>query len=98
MSGFLQVALLGGVPFLVYFIYQRRRHNRAFGEVARRAGLQLGARPYLVYSLVFAPLGAVALVLCSPPLESLTRPGSAQRPFVGLGCRSGRLPDESLAA
>jgi membrane protease YdiL (CAAX protease family) len=84
-SAVVQVALLGGVPFLGYWIYQRRRHGRTFRETARRAGLQLGEPRYLVYSLAFALAGVVILVLWSPPLEPLMRQGSAQRQFVGLG-------------
>src|SRR2546427_13067717 len=85
LSAFVQVALLGGVPFVIYFIYQKRRHKRTFGEIARRAGLQLGAPRYLLYSLAFALVGVVMLVLWSPPVELLTRPGSVQRQFIGLG-------------
>jgi len=85
LSAFLQVALLGGVPFVIYLIYQKRRHKRTFEEIARRAGLQLGAPRYLLYSLAFALVGVVMLVLWSPPVELLTRPGSAQRQFIGLG-------------
>ena len=85
LSALLQVLLLGGAPFLGYFIYQRWRHQRTFAEVAKRAGLQLGAPRYLVYSLVFGLSGVVVLLVWSPPLDLLVRQGSAQRQFVGLG-------------
>lgn len=85
LSAFFQVTLLGGVPFLGYFIYHKWRHRRTFGEIAGRAGLQLGEPRYLFYSLAFALVGVVILVLWSPPLEVFTRQGSAQRQFVGLG-------------
>ncbi len=85
ISAVVQLALLGGVPFLGYWFYQRRRHKRTFRETARRAGLQLGEPRYLVYSIAFALAGVVILVLWSPPLEPLMRQGSAQRQFVGLG-------------
>jgi membrane protease YdiL (CAAX protease family) len=85
ISAFLQVALLGGVPFLGYLIYQRRRYKRTFREIAGQAGLQLGQPRYLVYSVACALAGVLILVLWSPPLEALTRQGSAQRQFVGLG-------------
>ena len=85
MSAFLQVTLLGGVPFLGYFVYHKWRHKRTFVEVARQAGLQLGAPRYLLYSLAFALAGVVILVVWSPSLEPFTRKGSAQHPFVGLG-------------
>ena len=85
LSALLQVVVLGGVPLLGYFIHQKWRYKRTLGEIARRAGLQLGAPRYLVYSVIFALAGLIILVLWSPPLEPLTREGSAQRRFVGLG-------------
>ena len=85
VSALLQVMVLGGVPFLGYWAYQRWRHQRSFGEVAKRAGLQLGQPRYLAYSLAFALVGVAILTISSPPLEALTRQGSAQRQFVGLG-------------
>jgi membrane protease YdiL (CAAX protease family) len=85
LSAFLQLALLGGVPFFGYFVYQRWRHKRPFREIAARAGLQRGESRCLLYSLAFALAGVVILVLWPPPLEPLTRQGSAQRQFVGLG-------------
>jgi hypothetical protein len=53
-------------------------------EVAA-AGLQLGDPRYLIYSLAFALVGVAVITISSPPLEPLTRQGSAQRQFVGLG-------------
>jgi membrane protease YdiL (CAAX protease family) len=85
ISTFAQVALLGGIPFLGYFIYQRWRRKRTFREATRRAGLQLGQPRYLLYSLACALVVVVILVLWSPPLEPLIRQGSALRQFVGLG-------------
>jgi membrane protease YdiL (CAAX protease family) len=85
LSAFLQALVLGGIPFLGYFVYQRWRHKRTFGEVARRAGLQVGEPRYLAYSLAFALLGVVIIWFWSPPLEPFIRQGSAQRQFVGLG-------------
>ena len=84
-SALLQVALLGGVPFFAYFIWQRRRHGRTFHETARRAGLQLGEPRYLAISLLFSLAGVVGLMVWPPPLEPLTRQGSMYRHFVGLG-------------
>ena len=85
MSALLQAAVLGGGPFLGSFVFHKWRHKRTFVEVAKRAGLQLGERRFLVYSLAFALAGNIILVLWSPPLEPFTRQGAAQRPFVGLG-------------
>ena len=42
ISALLNLVVLGGLPLLVYFAYQKLRFNRSFSEVARRAGLQLG--------------------------------------------------------
>ena len=85
VSAILQVLLLGGIPFFGYAIYQRVRHKRTFHESARRAGLQLGQPRYLLYSLACALFIVLFIALWSPPLEPLTREGSAQRKFVGLG-------------
>ena len=84
-SAFLQLAVLGGVPFLIYFSFQKWLHKRTYQEVAKRAGLQFCEWRYLAYSLGFALIGVAAVVIWSPPLETFTRPGSAQRQFVGLG-------------
>jgi membrane protease YdiL (CAAX protease family) len=65
--------------------YQWWRHKRSFGEVAKRAGLQLGDPRYLIYSLAFALVGVAVITISSPPVGPLTRQGSAQRQFVGLG-------------
>jgi membrane protease YdiL (CAAX protease family) len=85
ISAILQLALLGGVPFLGFLIYQRRRWKRTLREIAGRAGLQLGEPRYLFYSLAFVLAGIVGAVLWSPPLEPITRRGSMLREFVGLG-------------
>ena len=85
ISAVIQASVLGGVPFVAFFIYQRWRHHRTFREVAQDAGLQLGQPRYLLYSLAFAAVGVIVLLIWSPPLGPLTRPGSAQHQFVGLG-------------
>ena len=79
------VLLLGGIPFAVYFLWHRLRHKRGFGEVARRAGLQVGDPKYVAYSAAFAAVSVAALLLWSPPIEVFTREGSPQRAFLGLG-------------
>jgi membrane protease YdiL (CAAX protease family) len=85
LSALLEVTLVAGVPFLGYFIYQKRRHKLALSEIARRAGLQGCAWRYLAYSIAFALVVVLVIVIWPPPLEPLTRQGSAQRQFVGLG-------------
>ena len=84
-SAVIQASALGGVPFLGYFIYQKWRHKRSFSEIACRAGLQRCPWRYLVWSIAFSLVGVVVVVIWSPPLETFTRQGSAQRQFVGLG-------------
>ena len=85
LSALVNLLVLAGLPFFAYFVYQKWRHKRAFGEILRRAGLQLGAGRYLAYSAAFACAGVAILVLWPPPLDPLVRKGSPQRPFVGLG-------------
>lgn len=84
VSALLNVLVLAGLPWLGYALYGRLRHGRPFAESARRAGLQLGQRRYLGYSALFA-LAFSLPILALLPLEPLLRPGSPQRPFVGLG-------------
>lgn len=85
VSALLQVALLGGVPFLAYAAYQRWRHKRPFRDICKRAGLQVGEPRYLLYSALLGLAVVVALILWTPPLEALIREGSGQAKFAGLG-------------
>ena len=85
LSALVNLLVFAGLPFFAYFVYQKWRHKRAFGEILRRAGLQLRAGRYLAYSAAFACAGVAILVLWPPPLDPLVRKGSPQRPFVGLG-------------
>lgn len=85
VSALLNVVVLAGIPFLIYFIYHRRRHGRGLAEVAQRAGLRIGETRYLIYSAAFA-LASVAVLLIWPPrMEPFLREGSPQRAFAGLG-------------
>ena len=83
-SAILNVVVLALIPFLGYYLYHRR-HGRTFGEVARRAGLQLGEVRYIGYGAAAAVLVVVAIVVWPPPLEPFLREGSPQREFAGLG-------------
>src|SRR5215831_1639713 len=85
ISAILQVTLFAGFPFLVYWLYQRRRFKLTFREAAKRAGLRCGELRYFAYSGAFAFAAVAVLVIWTPPLEALSRPGSAQHQFVGLG-------------
>ena len=85
LSALLNLTLLGGLPFLIYFAYQKWRHKRRFSEIAQRAGLQLGDGRSLAYSFIAAVATVAVLVVWPPPLEPFLREGSPQRAFVGLG-------------
>ena len=85
LSALVNLLVFAGLPFFAYFVYQKWRHKRPFGEILRRAGLQLGAGRYLAYSAALACAGVAILVLWPPPLDPFVRQGSPQRPFVGLG-------------
>ena len=85
LSALVNLLVFAGLPFFAYFVYQKWRHKRAFGEILRRAGLQLGGGQYLAYSAALACAGVAIVVLWPPPLDPLVRKGSPQRPFVGLG-------------
>ncbi|MEM8996760.1 MAG: hypothetical protein AAGF23_18390, partial [Acidobacteriota bacterium] len=77
--------LLAGIPFLGYVAFHKLKHKNSFKTIRKRAGLQLGKKRYLLYSLGFAAAGSVALVLVPLPTEPFTREGSAQHQFAGLG-------------
>lgn len=85
LSATLNVLVLGGIPFLFYFLYHKLRHRRSLPEIARRAGLQMGAARYVGYCALAALMGVAVLVLWPPPLAPFVREGSPQRDFVGLG-------------
>lgn len=85
LSAVMNLVLLAGVPFLVYFVYQKRRRKLGFREVTQRAGLRLGKLRYITYSLVLSLVSVMMILVWPPPLESIANEGSAQRQFVGLG-------------
>ena len=77
--------LLVVLPFLAFFLFHKFRHKRGFREVAVRAGLQRGELIYLGYGAAVSLVVVLALLFFTPDLEALTRKGSAQNEFVGLG-------------
>lgn len=83
-SAFLNLGLLAGFPFLLYFAYQKLRRGRDFREIARRAGLQVGEIRFIGYSVIFALFSVTILIVWSPG-EAILRQGSASRQFLGLG-------------
>jgi membrane protease YdiL (CAAX protease family) len=85
ISALLNLTILGGIPFLVYLVYQKLRHKRRFRDIAQRAGLRGGDRHYLGYSLMTAIATVAVLVVWPPQLEPFLREGSPQRAFAGLG-------------
>lgn len=85
LSALLNVVVLAALPFLFYFVYHRWRHRRTLTEVARRAGLQLGEKRYMLYSLGFTLASVLILLIWPPPLEPMLRKGSAAQAFAGLG-------------
>jgi membrane protease YdiL (CAAX protease family) len=92
LSALVNLLVFGGLPFLSYFAYQKWRHQRTFGEISRRAGLQLGSSRYVAYSVAFALAGVAMLVIWPPALDPLVRDGSPQQPFVGLGLGGPAVP------
>ena len=92
ISALVNVLVFAGLPFLVYFAYQKWRHKRGFGEIAQRAGLRLGEGRYVGYSLAFALACVAILVIWPPPLEPFVRHGSPQESFRGLGLGGPAVP------
>lgn len=85
VSALLNLVLLAGIPFLVYYAFHRLRHQRRFGEVARRAGLQRGEPRYIAYSAAFAAVVVAGLIIWPPSMEASVRQGSSFQAFEGLG-------------
>lgn len=92
LSAVLNVVIFAGIPFLIYGAYQRWRHRRGFKEIAQRAGLQLGQRRYLGYSLAFALVSITILVAWPLPMAPFLREGAPQRQFAGLGFGGPAIP------
>lgn len=84
-SAVLNLVLLAGIPFLLYWGYQRWRHRRRLGEIVRRAGLRWGAPRYLGHAAAFAAANVAVLLLLAPPPATFASADSPQRVFVGLG-------------
>jgi membrane protease YdiL (CAAX protease family) len=85
LSALVNVVVLAGGPFLIYFLWHRLRHGRRLPEVAERAGLRWGDRTYAVQGLLVGLAIAVLILVLPPPMESMTREGSAHAAFHGLG-------------
>jgi membrane protease YdiL (CAAX protease family) len=92
VSALLNLLVVGGLPFLGYTIVQKWRHQRPFRLIAQRAGLQLGERRYLGYSVPIALVAVAVLMIWPPPMEPYLRAGSPQRSFLGLGLGGPAVP------
>ena len=85
LSALLNVLLLAGLPFLVYALYQRRKHGRSWRESMERAGLRLGDLRYVGYCFAVGAVALAFLLFWFPPADVLAREGSAFEAFRGLG-------------
>jgi membrane protease YdiL (CAAX protease family) len=85
LSALANVIVLGGVPLLAFALYHKWRNRARFPEALAWAGLQRGDTRYVWICAAAALLVIAALIVWPPPLEPLTREGSAQRRFAGLG-------------
>jgi hypothetical protein len=81
ISAVVNLLVIAGLPFLLYFAYQKGRHKRGFAEIAQRAGLRLGPGRYLGYSLAFALAVVAILVIWPPPVGPFVRDGSHNKRF-----------------
>jgi len=85
ISAAVNLVLLAGIPFLVYFGFQKWRHKRTLGECAERTGLQLGNPRFLLHGAAVSVLAVALLMVWPPPLAPFLRHGSPQEAFHGLG-------------
>jgi len=86
LSALVNLLVFAGLPFFSYLAYQKWRHQRTFGEISRRAGLQLGAGRYVAYSVVFALVEVAILAIWPPALPcaaclALCRDSQIRRPI-----------------
>ena len=73
VSALINLLILAGIPFLVYFAYNKWRRKCEFAMIARQAGLQLGPVRYIGYSLVLAFVSVLviaAIITWSYPLSA----------------------------
>ncbi|MBZ0113664.1 MAG: CPBP family intramembrane metalloprotease [Thermoanaerobaculia bacterium] len=85
LSTLINLFLLAGIPFLCYWCWHKLRHHRSFAEVRERAGLRWGEPRFIAYAAALSLVIVLTLVVWPPALEPITRQGSAQHDFVGLG-------------
>lgn len=85
VSALINLLILAGIPFLGYFAYNKWRHKREVIVIVRQVGLQFGEVRYIGYCLALAFASVLVIAIWPPPLAALTRFGSPQRPFLGLG-------------
>lgn len=74
-----------GLPFFIYFAFQKWRKKRSFKDIAQGVGLQLCAVKYIGYSALAALVLVAYFVIWQPSVELFTGDTSPQRHFVGLG-------------
>jgi membrane protease YdiL (CAAX protease family) len=84
VSALANVVLLAALPFLFYFLRQRRR-GLSFPEMLDRVGLRVGELRYAGYCVLLAFLFLAFLTIRPLPLEPYLREGSPQASFLGLG-------------
>ena len=85
ISAVLNIVLFAGLPFLIYFKFQKWRHKRTLSECAKRAKLQLGNPRFLIHGAAVSVLAVALLMVWPPPLAPFLRHGSPQEAFRGLG-------------
>jgi len=81
----INVILLVAIPLGLYVAWHRRKRDTPLGEILSRAGLQVGYVSYALYCLAAAVVCVGGFFLWGPSLEVITRPGTVQARFVGLG-------------
>lgn len=84
VSAVLNALILGGIPLLVFYIWQKRR-GRSNAAVLDRAGLRRGDWQTIRWCAIVACAGVLAIAVVPPPIAAFNRASSPQRAFIGIG-------------
>lgn len=85
ISALVNVVLLAGIPFVIYFLVRRVKDKAGVRDVLTSAGLRVGDLRYVGYGLIFALITVAVIIIRPPAAELSVREGSAFRIFDGLG-------------
>lgn len=88
--------VLVGIPLAAYVAWHKRRNGKPLPEILARAGVQVGELRYALYCAAATALCIGLFFAWGPSLEVITRPGTVQNRFAGLGLTFDALASAAL--